>query len=67
MNRLKKIKHKKQKRAELITATLQGYRHAVECYQPYSGTTNGIRTPVMTAYESGYDTGLKEFYSSRKK
>ena len=67
MNRVKKAKVKKIKRAPLITANLRGYKHATECYRPYSGATNGKRTPEMLAYENGFDSGLRDFYSNTQK
>ena len=66
MNRLKKAKRNKLKRALIITANLKGYKHAVECYKPYSGATNGLRTPEMIAYGKGFRKGLSEFYLKRK-
>ena len=62
MNRVNKAKARKIKRAILITAKDRGYRNAVECYHPYSGATNGLRTDEMLAYERGYDIGLRESY-----
>tara|TARA_R110000851_G_scaffold146079_1_gene285654 strand:- start:207 stop:416 length:210 start_codon:yes stop_codon:yes gene_type:complete len=67
MNRAKKAKAKKLKRALLITANLRGYKHATECYRPYSGATNGKRTHEMLAYESGFDHGLRDFYLNTRK
>jgi len=66
MNRVQKAKRNKLKRAEAITAHLRGYKHALECYKPYSGATNGLRTHKMLAYEKGFDLGLSEFYLKRK-
>ena len=61
MDRLKKAKAKASKRAALITAKNKGYRNGIECYRPYSGATNGLRTDEMIAYKLGYDLGFNNF------
>jgi len=66
VNRLKKAKRNKLKRALIITANLKGYKHATECYKPYPESTRWLRAPEMIAYAKGFDKGLSEFYLKRK-
>jgi len=63
MNRLRKAKIKKLKRAALITANNKGFRAGYECYTPDSGATNGMGTNDRLAYKSGYDEGLSALSS----
>ena len=67
MNRKKLKKIKATNRALLISSYSRGYTHAKECYKPYSGATNGLRTDAMLEYERGFDAGLIDFYSRNKK
>jgi len=58
MNRLKKAKIKKLKRAALITAYSKGYRTGFAGYKPYSYGTFELGINEMIYYSKGYDEGL---------
>ena len=58
MNRLRKAKIKKLKRAALITAYSKGYRTGFEGYKPYSYEFFELENIEINSYVRSYHEGL---------